>query len=780
MCGIVGYVGKRNAQDVLLDGLEKLEYRGYDSAGVALALEGGIRVVKSKGRLAELRKRLAVEALARSGCGIGHTRWATHGEPSDVNSHPHSTPRVSIVHNGIIENYGVLKERLMAKGYTFESETDTEVLVKLIDSCYEGEPLKALRAALAMVRGSYALAVLFRDFPDTLFAVKRESPLIVGWGEEENFIASDIPALLKYTRRYSVLEEGDMAVVNADGIRFYNEFAEPVEREVLTANWDQEAAEKGGYPHFMLKEINEQPAAITATVSPRVENGLPDLRVPELTDERLRRIGTVHLVGCGTAMHAGMVGKAAIEALARVPAQVEIASEFRYRNPILRPEDLVIIISQSGETSDTLAALKLAKSRGVPVLAIVNVVGSSIARAADYVMYTYAGPEIAVASTKAYMVQMCVLYLFALRLAYARGMQTDAEIRRLTAELLRAGEVIKPRLADCEQIKYLASRFVNTQSCFFIGRGFDYSLSLEGSLKLKEISYVHSDAYAAGELKHGTISLVTDGVPVIALATQKQVYEKTISNAKETKSRGVPVLAIVNVVGSSIARAADYVMYTYAGPEIAVASTKAYMVQMCVLYLFALRLAYARGMQTDAEIRRLTAELLRAGEVIKPRLADCEQIKYLASRFVNTQSCFFIGRGFDYSLSLEGSLKLKEISYVHSDAYAAGELKHGTISLVTDGVPVIALATQKQVYEKTISNAKETKSRGAKVLLFTTRDAVVPDGVADYVVRLDDYDDLLMPLQLIVPLQLFAYYMAVLRGCDVDKPRNLAKSVTVE
>ena len=606
MCGIVGYVGKRNAQDVLLDGLEKLEYRGYDSAGVALALEGGIRVVKSKGRLAELRKRLAVEALARSGCGIGHTRWATHGEPSDVNSHPHSTPRVSIVHNGIIENYGVLKERLMAKGYTFESETDTEVLVKLIDSCYEGEPLKALRAALAMVRGSYALAVLFRDFPDTLFAVKRESPLIVGWGEEENFIASDIPALLKYTRRYSVLEEGDMAVVNADGIRFYNEFAEPVEREVLTANWDQEAAEKGGYPHFMLKEINEQPAAITATVSPRVENGLPDLRVPELTDERLRRIGTVHLVGCGTAMHAGMVGKAAIEALARVPAQVEIASEFRYRNPILRPEDLVIIISQSGETSDTLAALKLAKSRGVPVLAIVNVVGSSIARAADYVMYTYAGPEIAVPSTKAYMVQMCVLYLFALRLAYARGMQTDAEIRRLTAELLRAGEVIKPRLADCEQIKYLASRFVNTQSCFFIGRGFDYSLSLEGSLKLKEISYVHSDAYAAGELKHGTISLVTDGVPVIALATQKQVYEKTISNAKETKSRG------------------------------------------------------------------------------------------------------------------------------------------------------------------------------AKVLLFTTRDAVVPDGVADYVVRLDDYDDLLMPLQLIVPLQLFAYYMAVLRGCDVDKPRNLAKSVTVE
>ena len=606
MCGIVGYVGKRSAQDVLLDGLEKLEYRGYDSAGVALAQEGGIRVVKSKGRLDALRQKLAVQALAESSCGIGHTRWATHGEPSDVNSHPHSTPRVSIVHNGIIENYGALKERLAARGYTFESETDTEVLVKLIDSCYHGEPLQALHEALGMVRGSYALAVLFKDFPDTIFAVKKESPLIVGWGEGENFVASDIPALLKYTRDYSVLEEGDLAVVTAQGIRFYNAFGEPVERQRLTADWDQEAAEKGGYPHFMLKEINEQPAAITATVSPRVEDGLPDLRIPELTDERLRSIGTVHLVACGTAMHAGMVGKVAIETLARVPAEVDIASEFRYRDPILNKDDLVIIISQSGETSDTLAALKLAKSRGVPVLAIVNVVGSSIARAADYVLYTYAGPEIAVASTKAYVVQMCVLYLFALRLAYARG-------------------------------------------------------------KLEE-----------------------------------------------------------------------------------------------------------------AETKRLTAELLRAGEVIKPRLDDCEQIKYLASRFVNTQSCFFIGRGFDYALSLEGSLKLKVISYVHSDAYAAGELKHGTISLITDGVPVIALATQKQVYEKTISNAKETKSRGARVILFTTKDAVVPEGVADYIVRLDEYEDLLMPLQLIVPLQLFAYYMAVLRGCDVDKPRNLAKSVTVE
>lgn len=609
MCGIVGYVGARCAQNVLLDGLTKLEYRGYDSAGLALAVEGGIRVIKSKGRLTALRAKLeqaTTAGLPAAHCGIGHTRWATHGEPSDVNSHPHSTPYVSIVHNGIIENYGALKAVLEAKGYTFVSETDTEVLVKLIDSCYHGEPLRALTEALARVRGSYALAVLFRDWPDTLFAVRRESPLIVGYGQGENFLASDIPAILKYTRSYSVLEEGDMVVCRADGVTFYDEFGRLVQREKLTADWDVEAAEKGGYPHFMLKEINEQPAAITATISPRIEDGLPDLRIPELTDQRLAAIKRVHLVACGTAMHAGMVGKTAIEKLARLPAEVDIASEFRYRDPILDPEDLVVIISQSGETSDTLAALKLAKSRGVPVLAIVNVVGSSIARAADYVMYTYAGPEIAVASTKAYMVQMCVLYLFALRLAYARGKLSEAETRRYTAELQRAPEVVKPRLDDCEYIKYLASLFVNTQSCFFIGRGFDYALSLEGSLKLKEISYVHSDAYAAGELKHGTISLVTDGVPVIALATQHAVYEKTISNAKETKSRG------------------------------------------------------------------------------------------------------------------------------------------------------------------------------AKVLLFTTKDAVVPDGVADYVVRLDEYEDIFMPLQLIVPLQLFAYYMAVLRGCDVDKPRNLAKSVTVE
>lgn len=606
MCGIVGYVGRRDAQQVLLDGLEKLEYRGYDSSGVALAGAQGIQVVKSKGRLAVLRKKLARQPPEPSFCGIGHTRWATHGEPSDENSHPHSTPRVSIVHNGIVENYDALKQGLAAQGYTFESETDTEVLVKLIDSCYEGEPMRALRQALAMVRGSYALAVIFRDQPGSIFAVRRESPLIVGLGEGENLVASDIPALLRYTRRYLVLEEGDLAVCRAESVAIYNEFGEPVKRKERTADWNRTAAEKAGYPHFMLKEIHEQPAAIAAALRSRSEDGMPVLGVPGLSDAFLRGIGTIHLVGCGTAMHAGMVGKAAIEALARVPARVEIASEFRSGDPILSPDDLVIIISQSGETSDTLAALRLAKKRNVPVLAIVNVVGSSIARAADHVLYTYAGPEIAVASTKAYTVQLCVLYLFALRLAYARGTQSEAMIHRLTEQLLSAPEIVQRRLADCEQIKYLASRFVNTQSCFFIGR--------------------------------------------------------------------------------------------------------------CV----------------------------------------------------------------DYALSLEGSLKLKEISYVHSDAYAAGELKHGTISLVTEGVPVIALATQKRVYEKTISNAKETRSRGARVLLFTTQEASVPEGVAEQVIRLEEYEDLFMPLQSIVPLQLFAYYMAVLRGCDVDKPRNLAKSVTVE
>lgn len=606
MCGIVGYTGRREAVEVLLEGLSKLEYRGYDSAGVALAAGQGIQVVKAKGRLAVLRQKLAAQPLPPTGCGIGHTRWATHGAPSDINSHPQSAARVSLVHNGIIENYGRLKEHLIKKGYTFESDTDTEVLVKLLDYHYHGDAIAAILAATARLRGSYGVAALFADEPGTIYAVRRESPLIVGYGAGESFLASDIPALLKYTREYSILEEGEIAVLRPEGITVYNEFGHPVEKEHLTADWDLEAAEKGGYPHFMLKEIHEQPRAIAATVGPRVQDGLPVLDAPGLTDAVLAGVRAVHLVGCGTAMHAGMVGRAAIERLARVPADVEIASEFRYRDPILAPEDLVVIISQSGETSDTLAALRLAKQKGVRVLAVVNMVGSSIARAADDVLYTYAGPEIAVASTKAYTVQLCVLYLLALRLALAKGRLSEPEARRLTAELQRAGALQQPMLDECERIKYLASQYMNSSDLFFMGRGFDYALSLEGSLKLKEISYLHSEAYAAGELKHGTISLVVEGTPVVALATQKALYEKTLSNVKEARSRG------------------------------------------------------------------------------------------------------------------------------------------------------------------------------ARVLLLCCEDAVVPPDVADDVVRLPRYEEIFMPLLLIVPLQLFAYYMSVLRGCDVDKPRNLAKSVTVE
>ncbi len=606
MCGIVGYVGYREATDVLIDCLKKLEYRGYDSAGVALVRGNTIDVVKATGRLKVLEEKLRQLGGLPSCCGIGHTRWATHGAPSDVNSHPQSSSRITLVHNGIIENYLPLKEFLLQNGYTFESETDTEVLVKLLDYYYNGDPLSSLLTTLSKVRGSYGLAILFKDFPDRIYAVRKESPLIVGYGKGENFLASDIPALLKYTREYSILEEGEIAQIDKDEIHFYNEFGKPIEKEHLTADWDVEAAEKGGYAHFMLKEIHEQPHAMSSTINSRLEDGLPDLHVPELSDDVLRGIERIHIVACGTAMHAGMVGKTAIERLTRVPTDVDIASEFRYRDPIIGKKDLVIIVSQSGETLDTLAALKLAKQKGAKTLAIVNVVGSSIARAADYVMYTYAGPEIAVASTKAYSVQLAVLYIFALRLAFARGTLPEDEVRRYVKELTRLPELLEQLLADTENIKYLASLFMN-----------------------------------------------------------------------------------------------------------------------------------------------------------------CEDL-------------FYLGRGFDYALSLEGSLKLKEISYIHSEAYAAGELKHGTISLIVEGTPVIALATQDAIFEKTLSNVKETKSRGAKVLLFCKEGTEVPDDIADYVVKLPRYEEIFMPMLLVVPLQLFAYYMAVLRGCDVDKPRNLAKSVTVE
>ena len=598
MCGIVGFTGAAQAAPILLDGLAKLEYRGYDSAGVALALEGGIHVVKSKGRLEVLRRKLEAENLPESFCGIGHTRWATHGEPSDVNSHPHSTPRVSIVHNGIIENYGPLKADLMAKGVTFESETDTEVLVKLIDyfCCAQPKqsPLAALREALAMVRGSYALGVLFREEPDTIYAVKKESPLIVGWGEGENFVASDIPALLKYTRRYSVLEEGDMAVVKADGIRFYDAFGKPVEREVLTADWDEEAAEKGGYPHFMLKEIYEQPKTINDTISPRIKDN--DIVIEELnmSDEEIKEITKIHIVACGSAYHTGVTAKYVIEGLARIPVEVDVASEFRYRDPILQKGNMVIVISQSGETADTLAALRESRERGFKVLGIVNVVGSSIAREADSVMYTWAGPEIAVATTKAYSAQLTALYMLAMKFARVRGTIDQEKFAGMLTDLRCLPDQIELLLGQKEKIQHFANRYVGARDIFFIGRGIDYAISLEGSLKLKEISYIHSEAYAAGELKHGTISLIEDGTLVVALATQPDLFQKTISNMVEVKARGAFVMAVTIEGNKAIEKASDYVIYI---PE-----TNPYFTNSLAiipLQLFSYYVAVGRGCDVD-------------------------------------------------------------------------------------------------------------------------------------------------------------------------------------
>ena len=598
MCGIVGYSGKRSAQEVLLNGLEKLEYRGYDSAGVALALEGGIHVVKSKGRLEVLRRKLEAENLPESFCGIGHTRWATHGEPSDVNSHPHSTPRVSIVHNGIIENYGPLKADLLAKGVTFESETDTEVLVKLIDyfCCAQPKqsPLAALREALAMVRGSYALGVLFRDEPDTIYAVKKESPLIVGWGEGENFVASDIPALLKYTRRYSVLEEGDMAVVKADGIRFYDAFGKPVEREVLTAGWDEEAAEKGGYPHFMLKEIMEQPRAIKSTLDPRVKDHRVVFDELKMTDEQLMGFNKIMITACGSAFYAGQAGKYALEKLTHIPVDADLASEFRYRDPIVDEHTLMIIISQSGETADTIAAIRECKAHGARVLTIVNVVGSTVAKLGDYVMYTWAGPEIAVATTEGYTTQVSVLYLLALYLGEKRGCLSREEAAKLTDDLMILPQMVQRAIDLNPQIAQLAERYKNNPSLFFIGRNVDYAVCMEGSLKLKEISYLHSEAYAAGELKHGTIALIEENRLVIAVACYEPLFDKTMSNVKEVKARGARVLGVALEGNRAIYSEADDVILVPRMDDLFVVPA-----EIVPLQLFAYYVAKANGCAID-------------------------------------------------------------------------------------------------------------------------------------------------------------------------------------
>lgn len=609
MCGIVGYVGHRDCSDVLVSALTKLEYRGYDSAGIAVFENGEIKTVKTKGKLKDLEDKLEVVGKPGGNVGIGHTRWATHGEPSDVNSHPHSGARVTIVHNGIIENYIELKEFLISKGREFISDTDTEVVAQLLDYKYNGNPLETIDAVMAELKGSFALGIMFKDFPDRIFAVRRESPLIVGVAEDECFIASDVPAILQYTRDYYLLEHDEIATLSGEGVTFVDEHLDPIEKELKTADWDMEAAEKGGYPHFMIKEINEQPLAIRTTIMPRIKDGLPCLEECGITLEKLRNFTNITIVACGTAMHAGMVGKYVIEDLARVPVNVDIASEFRYRNPIVGKGDLVIIISQSGETADSLAAMRLAKQKGATTLAIVNAKGSSIAREADMLIYTLAGPEIAVASTKAYITQLAVVYLFAFELALAKETVSVAECKRLVSALTKMPDAVQYVIDNCEdKCKYIATKLITADSLLYIGRGLDYALSMEGSLKLKEVSYIHSESYAAGELKHGTISLIDEDMPVIAVATQTDVIPKTVSNVVEVKSRGAKIILVC------------------------------------------------------------------------------------------TDSC-------------------------------ARELK---------------------------------------------------EGVADYVVEIPHSEELLMPITAVVPLQLLAYYTSINRGNDPDKPRNLAKSVTVE
>lgn len=545
MCGIVGYVGKQQCADILVNALKKLEYRGYDSAGIALHSEGKIKTVKAKGKIAEgLEAKLISDGKPAGTCGIAHTRWATHGEPSDINSHPIGNGKITIVHNGIIENYREIKEFLISKGYVFESETDTETVAKLLDYYYEGNPKDAIISALNDIEGAYALGIIFKDFPEKIFAVRKESPLIVGKGNGENFIASDMTAILEHTKEYYLLEYGEIAELDGENIVFCDMHKREITKELSIADWDLDAAEKGGYEHFMLKEIHEQPEVIKTTINPRIKDGMPDLSECGITPEKLKKYNKIFVVACGTAMHAGLVGKYVIEKIARVPVDVDIASEFRYRDPIVSEGDLVIIISQSGETADSLAAMRLAKKLGAETLAIVNVKGSSIAREADMLIYTHAGPEIAVASTKAYMVQIAVMYLLAFEIAFAMGKIDEAECRRLTSLLKETPDIIEKILENTEDAQYIASQLITADSLLYIGRGLDYALSMEGSLKLKEISYIHSESYAAGELKHGTISLITDNMPVIAVATQTDLFDKTISNIKEVKTRGAKVIMV--------------------------------------------------------------------------------------------------------------------------------------------------------------------------------------------------------------------------------------------
>lgn len=596
MCGIVGYIGNKQAAPIILDGLSKLEYRGYDSAGMAIFDGEKIMTKKAVGRLKVLENLTHGGESMKGLSGIGHTRWATHGAPSDLNSHPHTNNdgTIAVVHNGIIENYIPLKKKMIDKGYQFVSETDTEVLAHLLDYYYKGNPLEAITKVLHRVEGSYALGIMFADFPGEIYAARKDSPLIVGQNEDGCFIASDVPAILKYTRTVYYMDNQEVVQLRKDGLRFFSVDEEELTKEPVQIDWDADAAEKAGYEHFMLKEMYEQPKTITDTISPRIKNN--DIVIEELnmSDEELKAIRKIHIVACGSAYHTGVTAKYVIEGLARIPVEVDVASEFRYRNPILEEGSMVVVISQSGETADTLAALRESKAKGFKVLGIVNVVGSSIAREADSVMYTWAGPEIAVATTKAYSAQLVALYMLAMKLAKVRGNVDDAQFAELLSDLRCIPDQIEMLLGQKEKIQHFANRYLGARDIFFIGRGIDYAISLEGSLKLKEISYIHSEAYAAGELKHGTISLIEDGTLVVALSTQPELFQKTISNIVEVKARGAFVMAVTNEGNKAIEKASDYVIYI---PE-----TNPYFsnsLAIIPLQLFAYYVAVGRGCDVD-------------------------------------------------------------------------------------------------------------------------------------------------------------------------------------
>ncbi len=596
MCGIVGYIGSQQAAPILLDGLEKLEYRGYDSAGIAVYDSGEVSMAKSKGRLKVLNEITHGGETMPGTLGIGHTRWATHGSPSDINAHPHFNKEKSIVvvHNGIIENYLKLKKKLEKKGYSFVSETDTEVIAHLLDHYYDGNPLRAVTKIMHRMEGSYALGIIFRDHPDELYADRKDSPLIVGHTDGGSIIASDVPAVLKYTRDVYFIENEEIVRLKKDSMEFFTVDEEPIEKECVRIEWDVNAAEKGGYEHFMLKEMNEQPKAITDTFSPRIKEGKIVIEELNMSAEEIRDIDKIMIVACGSAYHTGVTSKYVFEGLARIPVEVDLASEFRYRKPILNERTLVVVISQSGETADTLAALRESKKQGARVLGIVNVVGSSIAREADNVMYTWAGPEIAVATTKAYSAQLIALYLLAMKFAYERGQMKDEVLQEMLEDLKALPSQVEMLLNNKSKIQRFANRYLAARDVFFIGRGVDYAISLEGSLKLKEISYIHSEAYAAGELKHGTISLIEEGTLVAAVLTQKELYKKMLSNMVEVSTRGAFVLAVTNEGNTEVERAADYVVYI---PE-----TNRYFTNSLAiipLQLFGYYIAVGRGCDVD-------------------------------------------------------------------------------------------------------------------------------------------------------------------------------------